>query len=89
MRAEALSWSATKQQHLQEQLVGFWTQDEWNMDEGPLAPRRRAKIPDPARPFRRKIRFQCTSPSLAIELKYGCWQKFVRGEWAPQAEMYA
>lgn len=89
MRAEAISWSATKQQHLQEQLVGFWAQEEWNMDECPLALRRTTKIPDPARAFRRKIRFQCTSQPLAIELKYGCWQKFVRGEWAPQAEMYA
>lgn len=89
MSAEALLWSETKQQGLREQLVGFWLEDEWNMDECPLTLKKPKKAPDPNRAFRRKIRIQCTSPSLTLEVKYACWQKFARGEWQPQAEMYA
>jgi len=89
MHAEALLWSDTKQHWMRDQLIGFWYQDEWNMDQCPLPRKKTTAVLDPARAFRRKIRFQCVSPSLAVELKYACWQKFFRGEWAPQAEMYA
>src|SRR5258708_13319884 len=89
MSAEALLWSETKQHSLQEQLSGFWLQDEWHMDECPLSIKKPRKAPHPNRAFRRKIRLQCTSPALTIEVKYACWQKFARGEWLPQAEMYA
>jgi integrase/recombinase XerD len=89
MSTEALLWSETKQQDLQEQLSGFWLQDEWNMDECPLTVKKPKKTPDPKRFFRRKIRLQCTSSALTLEIKYACWQKFARGEWLPQAEMYA
>ena len=89
MSTEAFLWSETKQQNLREQLVSFWLEDEWNMDECPLAIKEPKKTPNPTRAFRRKICIQCTSSALAIEMKYACWQKFARGEWLPQAEGYA
>jgi integrase/recombinase XerD len=89
MSAEALLWSETKQQRLREQLIDFWLQDEWNMDECPLNIKKPKTLPNPKRAFRRKICLRCLSPALTIEVKYACWQKFARGDWLPQAEMYA
>lgn len=88
MSAAAPSWSALQQLHLQEQIVGFWAQDEWNMDECPLPPSRRKKPLNPARASQRKLHFHGLAPSLSVELKYACWQKFARGDWAPHSELY-
>jgi len=66
-------WFPERQRMLHDQLVGFWAADTWDMAACPLL----------TRPLTRHwfIHFGCTSPPLNWELKYACWQKFVRHDW--------
>src|SRR5258707_652693 len=77
---EQVSWSEEKLQSLQEQLTGFWAQDEWNMAECPLV---NEHMRWPKGGYVDIYRFTCTSPGLNTELKYACWYCFSQGIWAP------
>jgi integrase len=74
MTGVALLWSAAKQQALQEQLVGFWAADQWDLVDFPVPLRR-------VRKKSRYLRFTCRSAPLNLELKYACWQKFISRQW--------
>ncbi len=67
MKPEPVSWSLTKQQQLQEQLVGMWAEDVWSVQR-----KRRAQ--------RSELRFALHSPSLKTELKYALWWHFTYGQ---------
>jgi len=82
MTAAALLWSATKQQALEKQLVGFWAADQRDLANSPIPITRVRKKP-------RYLRFNCRSTPLNIELKYACRQKFISGDWStPWASPY-
>lgn len=67
------AWTTDRQQDLQEQLVGFWAQDEWRARDCPH---------QGLQAQRGVFRFTCTSSAIKIELKYACWQKFLTGAWS-------
>ncbi|MHB1957233.1 MAG: tyrosine-type recombinase/integrase, partial [Sulfobacillus sp.] len=68
-------WSAQRQRELINQLTGFWAQEEWDMRDCPLLDGQSVGY---------RIRFTCRFTPINHELKYAVWQKFQRGEWAPQ-----
>ncbi len=72
MEAQSVLWAKNKQQALEQQLTGFWAQDRWDMKHCPLNLERKAV---------RWLHFKCQSAGLNAELKYGCWQKLIKGEW--------
>lgn len=74
MNPEQIYWSQEKLQQFQEQLNGFWAQDEWNFAQCPLGNKST---------HLGKLRFDSLfSAPLKTELKYACWQKFQRSEWS-------
>lgn len=54
--------------------MGFWAADDWDMRDCPL-------LGLTGSVKNRRFRFDCRSAPLNLELKYACWQKFLRGEW--------
>ena len=76
MEALQIQWSKSKQQDLKNQLVGFWAEDEWYIEDCPL---RNESTPISTS---RLIRFACASPSLNTELKYACFSKVEKKEWS-------
>jgi integrase len=76
MEAVQVQWSKSKQQDLEGQLVDFWADDEWHIDDCPL---RIEKTPVSTS---KVIRFRCAWRSLNTELKYACWQKVETKNWS-------
>lgn len=81
MASQAVQWSERKNGDLRNQLIGFWSDDVWNMNKCPLVPEGTTGLD--------RIRFTCKSQFLNSELKYACWQKLIRGEWGPQSHRHA
>lgn len=77
-------WTEERHQNLEDLLIGFWAQGEWDMAECPLVPA--ANFPEGT--MFQKLKFDCVSPSINIELKYACWQKFERGEWSLKTQTH-
>ena len=67
MDSEPIWWSAEKQQHLQDQLTGFWAEDTW------LFTSRQGKT--------YQMRFPLAAPALRVEVKYALRTKFESGRW--------
>ena len=67
MDSESIWWSAEKQQHLQDQLTGFWAEDTW------LFMSKQGKT--------YQMRFPLATPALRAEVKYALWTKFESGRW--------
>lgn len=57
-------------------LTGIWAQDVWLLRDLPIWGADPSKAPP-----RATMDFTCTSPLLNADLKYACWQKFMRREW--------
>lgn len=74
MGCQEVVWSKEQQRHLQGCLNDFWSQDIWSLSRCPLVRAETSGL--------RKFRFTCVSAGLNTELKYACWQKFERGDWA-------
>src|SRR5579872_1800186 len=72
MNTESVHWSEQKQQCMQEQLVGCWVPDTWELVD------QKGK--------KRYLHFSLTSPSLKTELKYAFWYKFDSGAWNVKKE---
>jgi integrase len=68
---QAVSWTAERQQTLQQQVVGEWAEDTWIF------------TPERLRKWQRHsyLHFTCASPAIRSELKYALWRKFDSGEW--------
>jgi hypothetical protein len=69
MSAEPIRWSQEKQKGLQEQLVGMWAEDSWEL-RGKRGTNQK-----------RYAHFSLLSSSLKTELKYAFWYKFDSGAW--------
>jgi integrase len=76
------SWSQEKFSCLASQLVGYWAEDVWAFNQYPLEINPQKLSPKAKNKLPKAIRFCCTSPALKIELKYACWKKLEREEWA-------
>ena len=74
MGDQEVVWSREQRCHLQGCLNDFWSQDVWSLSRCPLVRAATSGL--------RKFRFTCVSAGLKTELKYACWQKFERGDWA-------
>lgn len=60
----------------QPQVSGFWAQDVWPMEQCPTLTESQVEMA----PW--TIEFGCRCAQLNTELKFGCRQKFMRGEWS-------
>jgi len=73
MSKASLSWTKEKQQSLCDQLIDFWSQNEWDMSRSSLS----------QSPLKRPVifRFKCQAENINTELKYACWQRLINGDW--------
>jgi integrase len=69
MESPYVQWSEEKLKYLEKQLIHMWAEDVW-IFFNPSAPKRH---------YHQYLRFNLTSPSLKIEVKYAIWNKFDRG----------
>jgi integrase/recombinase XerD len=67
MDSEPIWWSAEKQQHLADQLTGFWAEDTW------LFTSKQGEI--------YQMSFPLPAPALQAEIKYALCTKFESGRW--------
>lgn len=67
MNSEPIGWSVEKQQHLQDQLMGFWAEDTW------LFTSKQGKV--------YQMSFSLPAPALQAEIKYALHTKFAGGRW--------
>jgi integrase len=67
MDSEPIWWSAEKQQHLADQLTGFWAEDSWlfTSKQGETY----------------QMSFPLPAPALQAEIKYALRTKFESGRW--------
>lgn len=67
MNSEPIRWSAEKQQHLANQLTGFWAEDTWSFTS------KQNQV--------YQMRFFLPAPALQAEIKYALYAKFESGRW--------
>ncbi len=67
MGTKLIGWSAEKQQHLADQLTGFWAEDTW------LFTSKQGKT--------YQMSFSLPAPALQAEIKYALRTKFESGRW--------
>ena len=67
MNSEPIGWSAEKQQHLADQLTGFWAEDTWRFTS------KQGKT--------YQMSFSLPVPALQAEIKYALRTKFESGRW--------
>ncbi len=67
MNSEPIRWSAEKQQHLADQLTGFWAENTWSFTS------KQGKV--------YQMRFSLPVPALQAEIKYALYAKFESGRW--------
>jgi hypothetical protein len=85
MSEHIASWLVTKLDRWRSELPGFWAQDTWDMF---ASPEEALRLSVCTRESCRYLRFECASESVKTEIKYACYQKIRRGEWAFGAALY-
>lgn len=79
------SWSETKLDRWRSELPEFWAQDTWDMF---ASPEEALRLSIWKRESCRYLTFECASESVKTEIKYACYQKIRRGEWAFGSALY-
>ncbi|MBD2164962.1 tyrosine-type recombinase/integrase [Calothrix membranacea FACHB-236] len=76
MEALNIQWSPSKLQALENQVIGFWTKDKWDVAECPLIDKKAVSNRS------KYVFFNCIYSSINTELKYACWQKLENNSWS-------